>query len=195
MGAAHDPQPEEPPRTTAVSIGNAGEHLVMAELLYRGYQAFRADRGNPAFDIAVDVSGRTSLIRVKTTTADHGAAQWSAKSGGRVFLDKRDERDFVAIVDMRGGPRGAVFYLVPTRVVKEHNARNHHVYLQHPRRDGRPGRRKDCAQRIIRFDGPERPDNPTFNYADKWAKYREAWHQLEPMPRVERDAADSRSPA
>ncbi len=45
MGAAHDPQPEEPPRTTAVSIGNAGEHLIMAELLYRGYQAFRADRG------------------------------------------------------------------------------------------------------------------------------------------------------
>ena len=32
--------------------GNAGEHLVMAELLARGFDAYWADRGNPAFDIA-----------------------------------------------------------------------------------------------------------------------------------------------
>jgi len=176
-------------RTAKVNIGNAGEHLVMAELLYQGHQAFWADRGNPAFDIAVDVYGRTSLIRVKTTTANLGAAQWTAKPDGRVFLDLRHERDFVAIVDMRNGPRGAVFYLVPTPVVEEHHARNHPEYLRHPRRDGRPGGRKDTPQRIIRLDGPERHDNPTFNYAEKWAQYREAWHQLEAVPRVERDAA------
>lgn len=31
--------------------GNVGEHLVMAELLHRGFDAYWADRGNPAFDI------------------------------------------------------------------------------------------------------------------------------------------------
>ena len=37
----------------SVHLGNAGEHLVMAHLLAQGFQAFMADRGNPAFDISV----------------------------------------------------------------------------------------------------------------------------------------------
>lgn len=46
------------------NTGNAGEHLVMAELLSRGFHAFLADRANPAFDIAVYKDGRHALIRV-----------------------------------------------------------------------------------------------------------------------------------
>ena len=36
------------------SRGNAGEHLVMAELLMKNFDAYMADRGNPDFDIACD---------------------------------------------------------------------------------------------------------------------------------------------
>ena len=156
--------------TTSVSIGNAGEHLLMAELLARGFQAFMADRGNPAFDIAVDVSGHTSMIRVKTTR--HSDVQWSAKKNGDVFLDKRPERDFVAIVDLRGGVRAAVIYFVPTSVAERELADNHREYLSHPKLDGNA--RKDSNQRVIRLDGEDRPTNPTFGYSTKWAEYREA---------------------
>ncbi len=54
----------------AVHLGNAGEHLVMAHLLAQGFQAFMADRGNPAFDISVVDGSRHSLLRVKTTSGD-----------------------------------------------------------------------------------------------------------------------------
>ena len=148
----------------------------MAELLARGFQAFMADRGNPAFDIAVDAGGVTSMLRVKTTTADHGAAQWSVKRTGDVFLDLRAERDFVALVDLRGQVRGSVIYLVPTRVVDAEIRRAIGVYLAHPNRDG--SQRKDNGQRILRLDGADRPDNPSFGYAAKWAAYCEAWQQL-----------------
>jgi hypothetical protein len=61
----------------SVNRGNAGEHLVMAHLLALGFQAFHADRGNPAFDISVVDGDRHSLIRVKTTTSD--SLVWSRK--------------------------------------------------------------------------------------------------------------------
>lgn len=166
----------KPRRAESVCIGNAGEHLVMAELLAQGFQAFMADRNNPAFDIAVDAGGVTSMIRVKTTTADYGAAQWSMKRTGDVFLDVRPERDFVALTDLRGGVRGAVIYLVPTPVVDAELRRAMAVYYSRPNRDGT--QRKDNGQRILRLDGEDRPDNPSFGYAVKWAQYREAWHQL-----------------
>ena len=146
----------------------------MAELLAQGFQAFMADRGNPAFDIAVDVSGRTSMIRVKTTR--HSDVQWSAKKSGDVFLEGRRERDFVAIVDLRHGVRAAVIYLVPTAVVERELADNHREYLSHPKPDGES--RKDTNKRVIRLDGEDRPTNQAFGYARKWARYREAWDQL-----------------
>jgi hypothetical protein len=163
-------------RAVAVSIGNAGEHLVMAELLAQGFQAFMADRGNPAFDVAVDVGGVTSMIRVKTTTAEYGAAQWSMRRSGQVFLDVRADRDFVALVDLRRGVRGSAIYLVPTTVVDAALRRAIAVYLSHTNRNGT--QRKDNGQRILRLDGEDRPDNPSFGFAAKWAQYREAWHQL-----------------
>ena len=40
------------------NIGSAGEHLIMAELLARGFHAFMADRSNPVFDIAAILQGK-----------------------------------------------------------------------------------------------------------------------------------------
>lgn len=54
---------------SAVQIGNAGEHYVMACLLARGFHAGSADRGNPHFDILVRTkAGEFRAIRVKTTS-------------------------------------------------------------------------------------------------------------------------------
>ncbi|MCA9307107.1 MAG: hypothetical protein R3B46_10195 [Phycisphaerales bacterium] len=147
----------------------------MAELLCRGYQAFRADRGNPAFDIAVDSNGSTSMIRVKTTTCND--VQWNAKKDGRVFLELRDDRDFVAIVEMQNGVRSAVIYLVPTKLVEETLECCHQAYISHAKRDGTP--RKVVSQRVIRMEGEDKPTNPSFGFARKWEQFREAWHLLD----------------
>lgn len=48
----------------ATNVGNAGEHLVMAELLAQGFHAFMADRANPAFDISVYKDRKHSVVRV-----------------------------------------------------------------------------------------------------------------------------------
>ena len=65
---------------SSVHLGNAGEHLVMAHLLAQNFQAFMADRGNPAFDISVVDGHRHSLIRVKTTSSE--SVMWSRKPSG-----------------------------------------------------------------------------------------------------------------
>ena len=96
---------------SSVHLGNAGEHLVMADLLGQGFQAFMADRGNPAFDISVVDGHRHSLIRVKTTSSER--VMWSRKPSGVTFLDLRMKGDYCCIVDMRKGVARAEFYLVP----------------------------------------------------------------------------------
>ena len=60
---------------SSVHLGNAGEHLVMAHLLAQNFQAFMADRGNPAFDISVVDGHRPPARQTKRraiTKADRG---------------------------------------------------------------------------------------------------------------------------
>jgi len=160
------------PDTTA--IGNAGEHLVMAHLLQRGYQAFMADRCNKAFDIACVVGPKTSLIRVKTTTAD--ACKWTAKADGTIFLDMRDEGDLVAIVDMRKGVVDAEIYFIPTPIVATELAQNHAHYISHPKKDGTP--RKNTRLRAAYLTGEPKPTDRGWGYHKTWAKYKWAWELL-----------------
>lgn len=89
----------------SVHLGNAAEHLVMAYLLAQGFQAFWADRGNPAFDISVVDGARHSLLRVKATRSP--SLVWSRKKTGVTFLEQREEGDYCCIDDMRFGVAAA----------------------------------------------------------------------------------------
>lgn len=179
MAKANEPQQR---KVSSVSVGNAGEHLVMAELLSRGYHAFWADRGNPAFDIAVfDPASRTrSLIRVKT--ANSRSPQWSGKKDGTLFLELQDEDDFVAIVipspgERRLMPRRADIYVVPTRIVEVALRTSNKAYHDRPKKDGTP-RKSNPNWYTIWFDGdPTNPDQ-MYGFAQKWADYHEAWELL-----------------
>ncbi len=52
----------------SLQISKAAEHLVCAELLLRGWNAFLADAGLP-YDVVVDIGGeRIACIQVKSTT-------------------------------------------------------------------------------------------------------------------------------
>lgn len=160
----------------SASKGNAGEHLVMAELLARDFDAYWADRGNPAFDIACfwNKTGRATRLRVKTTS--NGAAVWTARKKG-LFIEVQPPNDFVVICNIKGGIRGADIYIVPTPVVEEHLTKNHDLYCSLPGRNGKP-RDAETNIRVLRFWGEPRDDNPSYAYHDKFAEYREAWELL-----------------
>jgi len=163
----------------STKVGNAGEHLVMAELLYRKFHAFRADRANPAFDISVYKLGQHSLLRVKTTTAQN--VQWTAKQDGTdfgtVFLEMT-ERDFVALVDLRNGVRGAIIYIIPTKVLNEELKLCYDHWHKYSRRNGMP--RKRTQHRAFCLDGKEKETDIGYGYAEWFTEqgFRDAWGQL-----------------
>ncbi|MDJ0947735.1 MAG: hypothetical protein QNJ94_02345 [Alphaproteobacteria bacterium] len=166
----------------STNTGNAGEYLVLAELLARGHHAGLAERGNPTFDIITRHGDRYSSLRVKTSS--NRTFQWTA-TGARPGdaslprLNPSDETDFVALVAFNGGgPRNAEVYVVPSPVVdRALSEANEHYHRFPNQRTG--GKRKRTNQRVIRLDGEDRPDNASFDFASKWAGYRDAWHLLE----------------
>jgi len=166
----------------STSTGNAGEFLVLAELLHRGFHAGLAERGNPIYDVLARHGGRYSSLRVKTSRSR--TFQWTATGVGPddpslPHVDPDDTTDFTVLVAFDGkGPRSAETYVIPSVVVDRtlRDVNNH--YLSFPnQRTG--GRRKRTKQRVIRLDGKDRPTNSSFGFAAKWADYRDAWHLLE----------------
>jgi hypothetical protein len=151
--------------------GNAGEHLVMAELLAQGFDAYFAARNNPSFDLACFWQGRASRLRVKTKS--NSSPIWSAKKDGTVFRDVQDQGDFVAIVNLNNAVRDATIYIVPTRIVERHLIHNEEFYLSHS------GRSDKSSARVLRLFGEDKPDNISFAYDRKFADYQEAWHLLQ----------------
>lgn len=157
----------------SVHLGNAGEHLVMADLLYSGFQAFMADRGNPAFDISVVDATKHSLLRVKCTNTD--SVIWSRKKSGATFLDIRKNGDFCCIVDLRNGISGAQIYLVPTIEVQRAIDKGRADWLSKTRRDGNP-RKDSTGQRLWLDDVINGPAYKGFR--TKWKRYLGNWDQL-----------------
>lgn len=157
--------------------GNIGEHLVMAELLYLGFDAYWADRGNPSFDVACwwKPSGRSSRLRVKTTS-NHSAI-WTVKKSGQIFLDRQLTDDFVVIVDLGSGIRERDIYLIPTDIVEECLQSDHADYVSKPKKDGTP-RKQEQGMRCVRFYGESGKRGASFGYDAKFAAYREAWDLL-----------------
>jgi len=160
------------PDTTA--IGNAGEHLLMAHLLQRGYQAFMVDRCNTAFDIACVVGQNTSLLRVKTTTAN--LCKWTAKNDGTIFLDMRQDGDLVALIDMRKGVSESEIYFVPTTIVNQELEANRKHYLSFPKKNGEA--RKDTPLRGLHLSGEPTPTDISYGFHKKWENYKWAWEML-----------------
>ena len=157
--------------------GNIGEHLVMAELLYQNFDAYWADRGNPAFDVACwwKPTNRSTRLRVKTTS-NHSAI-WTVKKTGAIFLDLQQSDDFVIIVDLGSGLRERDVYIVPTIVVESALQADHADYVSHPKKDGTP-RKAEQGMRCVRFFGDPIVRGRSFGYDSKFSIYCEAWDLL-----------------
>ncbi len=167
---------------SAVQIGNAGEHYVMACLLARGIHAGLADRGNPHFDILIrNRSGDFRAVRVKTTNS--ASFQWAAKEEWDPLpgfdKDNPDPRDVSVLVAFNGQPPGpeTEVYLIPTvRLVEDLN-RVHRHYHKHPKHDG--SKRKRTRQRVIRLDGKKKPGKISYAFRDDWRDFRDRWDLLD----------------
>jgi len=159
---------------SSVNAGNAGEHLVMAHLLIQGFQAFMADRGNPAFDISVVHEDRHSLLRVKVTRTD--SVIWTRKKTGVTFLDLREHGDFSCIVDFReNDPATAKFYIIPTTVVQAAIDAGRKYWMSFRKKDG--SERVDSpGQRLWLTDRTDRHAYEGFQ--TKWKPYLGAWDSL-----------------
>ena len=161
--------------TTA--LGNAGEHLVMAELLARGYQAFWADRGNTAFDISVVTGSKHSLIRVKTATSTH--LQWSTKRDGAIFRQMRRSGDYVAIVVFKNGLiRDAKVFVVPTHIVDRDIRKCHAHWVAQAPTAAQRAKRETFRHRGMILSGKPTAKSIGRGYAKTWSRYLEAWDQL-----------------
>ncbi len=157
----------------SVHLGNAGEHLVMAHLLALGYQAFMADRGNPAFDISVVCEHRHSLIRVKSTSTN--SVVWTRKKSGATFLDLREDGDYCCIVDLRKGVRDSRIYIIPTMSVQAAIDEGRRYWTSSPKKDGT--QRVDTKGQRLWLNS--RTDRHAYEgFETKWHEYLDAWNQL-----------------
>ena len=130
-------------------VGNAGEYLVMGELLRRGVIAGLTPRNAPGLDIIATDSKRTVSIRVKTKMKAKGW-RWNASSGdwrAEVFRNKTDH-DYCVLVNLTGnGP--ARFRVVPTAALEKKLRKSHRNYVRTP---GRDGKKRSTENRLRMLD-------------------------------------------
>jgi len=106
-----------------LQIGIAGEHLVCADLIKKGYKAYLSDQGL-AYDVITDIEGKLYKIQVKTTSKYRAIPQrknhtpaylfWikrCGKGGKKTYTDR--DFDFMALVAL---DKGIIGYLKPNLV-------------------------------------------------------------------------------
>lgn len=99
------------PLVSCLNLGKAAEHLVVADLIMQGHQAFLSDQGLP-YDVIVDAGGRLLKVQVKATAAPsrrvsrldlnilgyHFHIKRCGKHGSRQYA--ADDFDVIALVAM-----------------------------------------------------------------------------------------------
>lgn len=73
-----------PQQFKAMDAGKAAEHLVCADLLLHGYQAFLGDQGLP-YDVLVDLGDRIIRVQVKATLRARNA-NVSGRAANMVYV-------------------------------------------------------------------------------------------------------------
>jgi hypothetical protein len=71
-----------------IQIGKAGEYLVCADLILKGFIAFPSEQGLP-YDVIFDYKGRLLRVQVKTTRSSKNIPQRKLPVRGYIFNIKR----------------------------------------------------------------------------------------------------------
>ncbi len=147
-------------------IGNAGEYLVVGELLRMGFLAALTPRGAAGFDVIATCGARAVNIRVKTKTSDAKGWRWNAKKDGSIFSNVT-ENDFVVLVDLNDGTSPVEYYSLPTQIVEEKVKQIFDLWVKTPGRNGRPHN----PQNKVRFLGDD-------SSQVRWLRDFRGWHHI-----------------
>jgi hypothetical protein len=146
-------------------IGNAGEYLVVGELLKRGVVAAPAPRNTPGFDVLATNGIKSLNIRVKTKTEAADSWVWMCKKDGNIFNILCDGADFTVLVDLGDQQTPPRYYVVPTTKLDKRLRDIHEYWLkQAPKR----GKQHDPNSRMRRIGF-------TTHQKEWLSQAREAW--------------------
>lgn len=167
-----------PSQTTLT--GAAGEHYVMAQLLYEGFIAALAPKGVPTADIVVtdDIGERLCSIQVKTRREKGRDGGWHMS---RKHEEIRWHSLFYVFLGFRNDPAVVPdLFVVPSTVVADCLYSCHRAWLSMPGARGQ--QRNDSDMRRLLPDYTR--DGQGEHYGPDWLEpYRNGWHLL-------RDASD-----
>jgi hypothetical protein len=157
-------------------------------LLVRGWIVGNVNSGGmmnaPAVDLFAAKGPQNIRIAVKTTGSSSDTAQWSVKQDwATTSLFKGDTKpDFVAFVwfTSRKNPDACRTFVVPASVVEDTLREGNEHWHRYPKRDGTP--RKRSRHTALRWMGKDTETNIGHGFAEKWAKYEDAWDLLEQRP-------------
>lgn len=132
------------------TIGNAGEYLVVGELLKRGVIAAPAPRNNPGFDVLATSGTRSLNIRVKTKTEAAKSWVWICKKDpqGTIFKNLSDKLDFTVLVDLKDAEASPEYYIIPTLELDSELKNIFKRWLESPPKRKKPHNPKNPMRRI-----------------------------------------------
>ncbi len=153
------------PGGTTILVGGAGEHYVIAELLYRGIIAGASPRNSTPYDILATDRIHNANIRVKCKSAHSDGWQFKRDDKGNVYRTI-GRNDFTVLVALRGLGKRPAFFIMPTRHLNGH--------MRHHYRE------------FVKRTGGKRPKSPDSKHAAVFesretaflGKYRESWRNL-----------------
>jgi hypothetical protein len=149
-------------------IGNAGEYLVVGELLKRGVVAAPAPRNTPGFYVMATNGIKSLNIRVKTKTEAATSWVWICKKDAQrtIFRNISDKSDFTVLVDLgeqRTPPR---YYIVPTAELDKRLNEEYKQWVEQPPKRGKPHDPNNRMRRI----------GLTFPHHKEWlSNAKDAW--------------------
>jgi len=147
----------------AGSIGAAGELIVQARLLVRGWTAGNVNIGGmmnaPAVDILAMKGNCRRAIAVKTTGHAGANVQWNAPPGWKTLFKGDTRPDFVIFVWFTDkiNPDSCRIFVVPAQIVDRDVLKSHNHWHSYLKRDGSP--RKNAGHVAIGWLGKDTEAN------------------------------------
>jgi hypothetical protein len=160
---------------TSTTLGAAGEHFVMCQLLRRGFIAALAPPGVPNADIVVtdQVGERLCAVQVKSRVAKGRDGGWHMKSKHENI---QSPTLFYAFVDFGEDVTShPITFVVPSATVASVLARAHKLWLDTPGKKGKPHQDGEMRRFLPVYDR----QNLNIGCGPGWLeRYRENWQQL-----------------
>ncbi len=152
-------------------IGNAGEYLVVGELLKRGIIAAPAPRNNPGFDVLATNGVKSLNIRVKTKTEAADSWVWNCKKDEQktIFNNLTDGPDFTVLVDLKDDDTQPEYCIVSTVELEARLRDIYNYWVNQPPKRGSKPHNPDMRMRRIGFS----------KYHKDWLfEHKGAWHLI-----------------